>query len=370
MKILFVINSLGPGGAERVLVRLANLLGERGHQTCILTFKCGEPFEPITTRRISLGLSSGRSSLFHTFLSLPRILLGIRRTVRAEAPDCVVSFMDQNNIMTILATRGINVGTIVSERVDPRRSSLADLPFPLNFAGSILRKLLYRFASKVVVQTSAASSYFSSSGLTNVSVIPNAVKTPPASVNALATPLKRPCIISLSRLVRQKRVDLTIDAFSELALRFPDWSLVIAGDGPLRGALEARAKGGAAATKISFTGLVEDPYSLLAHADIFVLASDFEGFPGALAEAMSMGLCCVATRCPFGPEEIITNEEDGILVPLSHKAALVDALAKVMSSAERRQRLGTMARRITVRYSEAAVIEKWEALLQSRAHIA
>lgn len=117
------------------------------------------------------------------------------------------------------------------------------------------------------------------------------------------------------------------------------------------------------AERVQFAGFLENPYPLLASATAFALPSRYEGFPNALLEAMALGLPCVASRCPTGPEEIVTDGADGLLVPIEDHVALAEALGRLLSDEALRARLGVAAAKRARDFDAPVVVRRFEALL-------
>jgi GalNAc-alpha-(1->4)-GalNAc-alpha-(1->3)-diNAcBac-PP-undecaprenol alpha-1,4-N-acetyl-D-galactosaminyltransferase len=110
-------------------------------------------------------------------------------------------------------------------------------------------------------------------------------------------------------------------------------------------------------------GYVSDPASVLREADLFVLASRYEGFPNALLEAMAVGLPVISTDCPYGPSHIVRNDVDGLLVPIDDAEALATAMAALMDDEPRRRRLGRRATEVTERFAVDRIMAMWESLV-------
>jgi glycosyltransferase involved in cell wall biosynthesis len=171
------------------------------------------------------------------------------------------------------------------------------------------------------------------------------------------TRLVRPVVIgSLGRLVPWKGVDGVIDAATELRHKHVELSLVIAGDGPERAALIERAE---QEMKIGyvFTGSLAHPdaLALMKYADVLVLNSTYEGLSHLLIEAQALGVPTIATRAG-GNAEVITDGEDGLLVPPNDTPALAQALERILSDGKLRAHLSAQAQKSAERFSEEAML--------------
>jgi glycosyltransferase involved in cell wall biosynthesis len=138
-------------------------------------------------------------------------------------------------------------------------------------------------------------------------------------------------ILNCGSLKGQKNQALLLRAFAATEAK-PNARLMILGEGALRGQLEGLARELGIADRIIMPGFDLDPWPYLASADVFVLSSDYEGFPLVLAEAMYAGLRLVSTDCPTGPAELTDNGRLGALVPCGDANALAAAIDKAWSA--------------------------------------
>jgi glycosyltransferase involved in cell wall biosynthesis len=164
----------------------------------------------------------------------------------------------------------------------------------------------------------------------------------------------------MGRLAPQKGFDLLLEAFSRIARSFPEWRLVILGSGSLKDELEAKSRALNLGDQVVFLSACANPFPTLQAADLFVLSSRFEGFPNALAEAMSCGLAVISFACPYGPAEIIRHEVDGLLVPPGDIPALAAALGRLMANPQERERLAARAPDVLMRFSKEKILAMWE----------
>ncbi len=163
----------------------------------------------------------------------------------------------------------------------------------------------------------------------------------------------------------QKGFDLLISAVASLYPKYPEWQLVIVGEGPERPALERQAARLGLANVVHFPGWVSQPYDYYHTAGVFVLSSRFEGFPNALLEAMAAGCAVVATDCPSGPKSIVSHGVNGLLVPSGDPQALALALGRLLADEGERARFGLAARGVLDRFAPGEVLPQWSRLFMS-----
>ena len=269
-------------------------------------------------------------------------------------PDVAISFIDTGNVRVILALLFAGIPLVVSERVHPAHE-------PIGSVWRVLRRLTYPLAKAVVVQTEDIARHVRGWSLRRVHVIPNPVVA--LADQDQAPHLPQPYVLAVGRLRPQKAFDMLLNAFSQAATHHSNWSLAIAGDGPLLAALTSQSQALGMTSRIHFLGQQADIGGLLARADLFALSSAYEGFPNALCEAMAAGVASIATDCPSGPADIVADEHNGLLVANADPDAFAAALERLMADAALRQRLGAAARQITETYSVERVMQQWDELL-------
>jgi len=364
-RILLVIGSLGPGGAERVLATMANYWAEAGHQVSLLTYSpCVADHYALDHRveRIPLDLLRDSHGVWDRLYNFASRTLRLRRAVRTVAPQVVVSFIEQNNVMILAALFGTGIPVIVSERTDPRHHPVARY-------WHRLRRWLYPFADIVVVQTEAVRRWVTTFVPTHkVRVIPNMVRPLVSIVRAPHSFTDGNIVIAAGRLTPEKGFDLLLDAFAEAHRGQLAWRLVILGEGPERTMLEAKIRALGLEGYTLLPGVVSPIEDWLQHADLFALSSRYEGFPNVLLEAMTCGLPVLAFDCASGPGEIIQSDVDGLLVPAGDVSALAAGLERLMHDTALRQRLGQAAKVSTQRYGLPQVMANWDALID-KAHL-
>ncbi|WP_269900473.1 glycosyltransferase family 4 protein [Paenalcaligenes faecalis] len=360
MKILFFVSSMNAGGAERVAASLANAWVQQGDEVCLVPTHLGtESSFYHLDERVQFQPLKDSLSWFPPFLTPVRKLRSIRQLHDRFEPDVVVSFLTNVNVNVLMALRGVSTPVIVCERTNPVVSRSADKRL------QSLRTKLYPKATRVVVQTQDAAHAFAAAepNLGDLAVIPNPIPPVLASLPLAAEVEKKTnCkLVAMGRLVPAKQFDQLIQVFGLLAEEFPEWTLHIHGEGPERENLQRRAELVGCKDKVFFPGRTEEPWRVLAEAQLFVLTSAYEGFPNVLLEAMTLGLPCVTVDCPSGPKEISNNGRDASLVLPDNEQALRRALSELMIDPRLRGVLGQRAAAsVRERYGMAAILDHWD----------
>ncbi len=350
MRVTLFIQTLLGGGAERVISAMANYWAAHGHVTHVISRPSAQPdFYPLhpEVRRV---YAPAPLPSVHGARYVLRVHT-LRDAIVRTRPDVVISFMNTTNVETLLATRGLGIPVVVSERCDPRMIWL-----PRHH--ELLRRLLYPHAAAVVVQTESVRRWAKVVPPSKLAVIPNFVYAPPPS-----PPVERePVVVAIGRLTAQKGFDLLVHAFARVAARAPEWRMVIFGQGERRSMLERQVAALGLAGRVALPGLTSDPSSHLRRAGMFVLSSRHEGFPNALLEAMACGAPVIATDCPSGPSEIVRDGYDGLLVPVGVEP-LAAAMLRLMQAPEERARLGAHALEVTARFHPDRIMAAWDEVL-------
>lgn len=356
VKAVFVISTLGTGGAERAMSELASFLDGRGWQMVLATYEGTEAvdFYPVSpgVRRVRLGNPPAASTLLGKLKANRQRVAALRALLHAEEPEVALSFMDTSNVLCLLAASGMDLPVVVAERTDPSANHTVPIMWRLG------RWLLYRRAAMVVAQTCQAAKWLSRHCSCVVDVIPNALRNLPTPPEA-----REPVVVSAGRLDPVKGFDMVLRAFSKNADAFPGWRLVIAGDGPQRDTLKRLASGLGIQDRVDWLGQRRDIEQIFGKAAVVAQGSRFEGFPNVILEAMGMGAAVISTDCRSGPREIIEHGKSGFLVPVDDVKSLTVRLYELMSSEALRQRLGKAAMEVRVRFAQETVLGQWEKLI-------
>lgn len=368
MRISFIIYDMQEGGAERVLSILANCWAEQGEQVTLFTLDDGTvpPFyklhSSIEYRPLDL-LPKSNQFPNRIFQTIFRMLIS-RKAIKLSQPDVVVSFMDITNIRTLISMIGLPIPVIVSERTSP--SYLSQQRSRL---WNGLRRLVYMRAAKVVSVSHGIDSYFDYFPEKKRAVIHNPVflKEPNGTESRVAPENKNngsKRIITLGRLEKEKGHDFLIKAFAKIADKYPEWSLIIWGEGRWRADLEELSQGLEVSGRVQLPGITRYPLAELQKADLFVLSSRHEGFPNVLLEAMACGLPVISFDCATGPNEIIRDGVDGMLVSPENIEALAEAMDQLMGDEGKRNALSEKGLEVLDRFSLPKIMAIWNQLIQ------
>lgn len=366
-KIALFVSSMHGGGAERVAALLSNEWVAAGHEVVLVpTFsgkgECNYPLD----ERVQLKFlvdeigRSGRSATTQI-----RRLLGIRRIIRHNDIDAVVSFLTRVNLAVIVATRGLALPVVIGECTYPPKTGQT-------FTVKTLTKLLYPLATKVVMQTAQGLAWLSSycprsQGLYIANPVTYPIPPRPGRIEPghIVQEGER-ILLAVGRFHRAKGFDLLLAAFAQLVTEFPQWRLVILGDGELRNELEVQRAQLGIADKALLPGAAGNVSEWYESADLAVLSSRYEGFPNALLETMAHGNAVVSFDCDTGPSEMIESGTNGVLVPESTGIdGLAESLAALMRDDNERARLGAAAARVRETYNVRSIARQWTDLCQS-----
>lgn len=333
MRVCTVLWDLAGGGAERVALELVRALPGAGVEPLLAVFeRRGEYLHEVDVplRELPAGgrwcnvwalraqlralLAQERPDVLH--VHLPRTSRAMMRALlllpRRERPVTVLTV--HNNLAADLRQWHGPVA---------RQAVLAEMAF------------LFRRADAVTAVSQGCAGQVSALLGVPVHHVPN-----PLDVGRLARLAAAPCpplpggplLVSTGRLVAQKDHATLLHALAILRREVPA-HLMLLGQGPLEGELRALAQALGVAGAVHFAGFVANPFPIIRAADAIVMASRWEGFCMALAEALALGRPVVSTDCDHGPREFIRHGENGLLTPVGDPTALAAALERVLTDA-------------------------------------
>ena len=360
-RVVFTIDSLKLGGAERVLLRWAGWCREEGWQVLVITRQGPQrdayPVPEGVERWVEPRLSAPLERL--GWFAFPWRLLALRQLLRRYRSDVVVGVTTLPAVKLLLASAGLPLRTVVSERNYPPAK-------PPSLPWRWLRRFTYPRADLHLVQTVPAGVWLRDHcAVTRQRLLPNPVSWPLPDREPVVSPddwlaADHPLILAAGTKAHQKGFDRLMPVFAELGRRSPNLHLALLGLAPGRyhgrdqqaELRQALADSPDLQRRLLLPGVSGSMARWYARATVFVLPSRYEGFPNVLLEAMAAGCACIASDCLTGPSDLIRHGENGLLLPpQATTEAWVDAIETLLIDPDYRQRLGARAATVRERYA-------------------
>lgn len=332
-KIVFVINSLDYGGAEKIFISLLAALDKsvfdvevvvlEGKDKAFIASRCNCPFTVLDKRKP---------------IDFFRLVFSLGNLLKRKKPDLIVSFLTYSNYVVLLSRAIFNykIRIVVAEHSVVSRCGVGVAGFIRKF----LVKIAYPLADNIVVVSNGCKDELVSEfGVAEekIKVIYNGIDIDALnrlSSNEVSHPWFKeriPIFVTVGRLTKAKNHQLLLRAFA-LLCRQGNYRLVIIGHGDEEIKLKELARVLGISDSVLFLGYQDNPYKFIVKSSVFVLSSSWESFSLAIVEAMSLGVPVVSTNCSFGPGEIIDNNRNGLLVPVSDVEAMAHAMSKMVSN--------------------------------------
>ena len=323
-----MLPDLGGGGVERVRLTLADAFMARGHAVDFVLMRGGGELASLLPQGAGL-----------VDLAAPRLRNGLpplARYLSDRRPDALLAAMWPLTSIAVWARDLSRMRTriVVSDHNDYRRAPPGDSAFGRFKLRRTMRWSYPRAEGIVAVSAGVAETVAALADIPRdrVSVIHNPARAPSPAASSAGAPAATgwaahdgPKLIAIGKLKEQKQFSLLLSAFAMVRSRVGA-RLLILGEGPLRGELEALIARLGLDGAVDLPGFVPDPHPYLARADLFVLSSAWEGFGNVILEALACGTPVVSTDCPSGPREILEDGRYGKLVPVGDAAALARSI--------------------------------------------
>ena len=347
-KVMFVCQSLGNGGAERVVSVLTDELSEADYRVFILTmtkekqvYNINENVEIVAPHKNYNAGILGK---------LQRVKI-IRDEIIKHKIDVVVAFSHYNAMFSVIASYGLPVRIIGSERNDPAQLKNRKI---LNST----RNILYKKLDCLVCQTDEAKAYFPNKIQEKTTIILNPIS---ASIIDPYCGEKEKKIVTFCRLEPQKNLRMLIDAFEMLYEEYPDYELNIYGEGSERENLLNYIVSKGLVNVISIKPFCKDVHQKVMKATIFALPSNYEGLSNSMIEAMALGIPTVVTDCPCGGARmVIENNKNGIMVAVDDPKAMYEAFKKIIVSPKFAKELSNTGVKIRDKLNCKKIAKQWK----------
>lgn len=310
-KVTFLINSLAGGGAERALV---NLLSNSAH------FCKHYHVEAILLdreeQRYDLPMNI-KVSTFNSKHSLLKSIASCWRFFKRKPADVVVSSLTRSNLTNVICSLVCGHRTILCEHAHTSGHHSKKIT---GFLAKLMIRTLYRHANHIICVSEGIKDDLTGKfdvDARKVSNIANPIdieeilrlSTQPAEIPV------GPYILGMGRLVESKNFPLLLAGFAKSNFT---GRLVLLGQGPEMGALQELASNLNIQERVIFLGFRENPFPYLKAASAFVLASNGEGLPTSIIEALALGTAVISTDCRSGPSEILNEQLEGRVVGVEH----------------------------------------------------
>ncbi len=365
MKIFFITNAMGKGGAERVICNLTSYLSNKNEITIIsvnntyIAYKLDEKIKYYTLddeyTDIYSNNNKNKKNIYFLYKKISTFLHRVKKLNKYKRdlePDIIVAFTPIPSFITLISNVIKKVPTIVSIRNDPKKEFK-------NIKNYILMKWLYPKCDGFVFQTNEAKEYFDKKIQKKSEIIPNPIN--PIFIEKSYQKDRNKEIVSVGRLEKQKNQKILIEAFANIASKYNEYKLIIYGEGKLREELQELIKKLNLSNKVFLPGNVENIKEKIYKAEMFVLSSEYEGMPNALMEAMALGVPVISTDCPCGgPKFLIKNNINGILVENKNKDELINAIEKIILNPNESKILGINASKISETLNPDIINRRWE----------
>lgn len=348
MTIVLYIHSLDLGGAEHAVVKLAEALKSRNYDILVVTnIRTEREYDlSVKIRRFVIGDYVPKLSRYTRVMTLRKIL-------KHQNVQTIISFMFDANVVSLVATVGLKIKVIGTERSNPLYHNRGLL--------SSCLKLFFVYFDHFVVQNNVSRKYYQSIGLERLVVISNWINHPVIGFgNVINLNEDKNVVLYVGRLSDEKNVRQLIINCRSILLEKNDWVLIIVGDGNDRNNLRILAEDLGLYGKVKFTGPVKNLYDYYTKAEIICLTSKYEGFPNVLIEGMAYGCIPVCSNI-MGLDEVINDGYNGFLC--LDNDGFTERLSSLMSNESDRIDMSFNCIRTASRYTEDVVLKKWEKII-------
>lgn len=368
-KIVILINSLESGGAERVVSNLLNLWAEE--YECYLILIHNYKFYEIDSKVKIISLDEPKELTgFVKLLRLHILAYKLSKIIKTYKFDNMISFLTRANYINVLSNIFIKHQTIINERTMP------SLQYSHGLNGKINRFLIkYLYPKADLCLSNSHGNMMDLKNNFNVTKLAyiynpfNLEMIDKMSKEEVEIKKKRFTFVTVGRLNHGKNHRLIIDAINDI-----DADLWIIGDGELKEEIKKYIEVQKLEDKIYLLGKKQNPFSFLSKADCFIFASNHEGFPNVLVEALACGLPIISTDCQSGPREILAPNSDvsfqlkdnielteyGILTPIKDIENMKKAINMIINDENLQNNYQNKAKKRANDFKIEKIIEQYE----------
>lgn len=359
-KICIAIHGLAHAGAERVAAHWANYLAAQGHSVSVLVYACDEETYDLDQRVRVVPIAGTLEEYANTPKS--KLLFRIRKLIRQEKPQVMISFLPRMQITMMLAAWGMRIKRIETVRNNPWTDTDIARKRPL-------WDLCFRRSDAIIVQTKEQGEYFPQKLQKKITVISNPIAKAFSDRQKKyeAAGIRR--FVSVARINQQKNYPMMIRAFAQATQKDPRYKLDIYGAGAPEAVQELQDLICQLGMEQSITlcGWKKNIPEMLPSYDGFLMSSNYEGMPNALAEAMATGLVCLSTDCKTGPKDMIDPGINGYLAATGSVEAFAEGIRKMIQmDPQQCSAMGAAAReKILTMCSEENTLKRLKQLIEN-----
>jgi len=372
IKILATAPNLITGGAEKQLVYLMDRLAKTGFNIVLLLFELEGEYLAEVPKEVKI--LSPRSPRPREVLKGIWKIKEIIRAISKEKPDILYSRLWPTKAATAFAGFLLGKPVVFSEDRTLRRY-IDENNTGKRMFNFYLRKIASRLADVIVPVSQGIADEIEQILNVNpkrINLIYNGFdleemwKKAAEEVNHPSLGNRKELVVgTLGRMVELKGFNYLLEAVMLVNDKGISLRLLMIGKGELLEELKVKAERLGIKDKVNFLGFVKNPFAYLVRCDLFVLSSLYEGLPSTLIEAMALGLPVISTRCPTGPEEIIQNEKNGLLVPVADSRAIAEAIVRVLEDKELNTRLRIEGKKRAEDFSLNIMVSKFAEIFTS-----
>ncbi len=354
-KICFLTTTLEGGGAQRVMVNIANCFARDGYETHIICFvaKNTPIIYQLDPHIVLHNLPRGYSKNDRILKRCVRMLTDL---IRVIDPDVMIPFLMPVTAYSYKVAKRLGVKIIVSERNDPNIT-------PTDPFWKKQRDYIFKHADGCIFQTVDALEYFGRETIANYSIIKNPIELTGVRTDMVLASNRTHRIVCVGKYEPQKNLDFLLEIFSEFVKQYPDYHLEIYGNDfhGHRLTLQQKAISMGLEHNVHLHLAKPDVLNLIYDARMSVLPSKYEGMPNALIESVSIGIPSIASDCPaYGGRQIITSGENGFLLEVDDKKAFVEHMCKIASDDFLSDKLSMNGKKVRNKFDLDEVYSCWK----------
>lgn len=356
-KIVFVVNHLGYGGVQKMIAFVAESSIDYFKDVSLIEIhrrdirlpldqriKSDYIYDESNKKKSKQGVLSSIKEVYSTALAL-------RKKIKKMKPDLICAFGVKDVLLTIIATLGLKIKIVGSERSSPQSYS---------YRVKLLSKFFYYCCDGMVFQLDNAKEYYSSRIQKKSTVIPNPYRSTKAYVPCALNKRKKIIAAATARFESRKGIDTLIQAFKLVHIKHPDYKLVIYGKGGQEEEFISLIKSLNLNDSVELPGLVSNVVDKVWNSMVFVLPSRLEGIPNVLMEVLGAGVPVVSTDCPPGGPNLLTDNGDrGLLVEVDNKRKMAEAICLIIEDRELSLKLSRKGPEVREHFEEKKIAKLW-----------